>query len=181
VTSRLVRRTLAVAATVALAALPACADDDDAAPLPVVDDIAPAISAVEDQLGGAQHYFEIDATALGVTMWVAGADATTATPYLWVGGQIASHGDPQGAQGDTFGAAQALTFDADGVLDTVADDLPDATLESFSIVGVGAGGVRFDMLVRSDAGGELSVQVDGQGRVIATDIPPPSIAPTGST
>jgi hypothetical protein len=149
-----------------------------------VQDIAPAVTALEAELGGPQDYFELDATALGVTLWVAGTAAgdddaaTTATPYLYVGDKVASNGAAQPAQGQTFTAADALTFDADRVLDDVAGDLADSTIDSFSIVGSADTGVQFAVVVASDRGGEISVQVDGEGRVIAADVPLPTTPAT---
>jgi hypothetical protein len=83
------------AALVGATALAGCGDDDGDVALPAVEDIAPAVAALEASLGGPQDYFELDATVLGVTLWVAGtaADddgATTATPYLYVGGECRS-------------------------------------------------------------------------------------------
>ena len=171
------------AALVGATALAGCGDDDGDVALPAVQDIAPAVAALEASLGGPQDYFELDATVLGVTLWVAGtaADddgATTATPYLYVGGEVASNGAAQPAEGQTFTAAQALTFDADRVLDDVAGDLAGSTIDSFSIVGSADSGVQFAVVVVSDRGGEISVQVDGQGRVLAADVPLPSTPAT---
>ena len=177
--------TILAAALFGATGLAACGDDDggDDHALPAVQDIAPAVTALEAKLGGPQHYFELDATALGVTLWVAGTAAgddaaTTATPYLYVGDEVASNGAAEPAQGQTFTAAEALTFDADRVLDGVAGDLADSTIDSFSIVGSADSGVQFAVVVVSDRGGEISVQVDGQGRVLAADVPRPSTPAT---
>ncbi len=91
---------------------------------------------------------------------------------------MASNGAAQPAQGQTFTAAEALTFDADRVLDDVAGDLAGSTIDSFSIVGSADSGVQFAVVVVSDRGGEISVQVDGQGRVLAADVPLPSTPAT---
>ncbi len=53
--------------------------------------------------------------------------------------------------------------------------------ESFSIIGAAGTEVQFNVLVRSDAGGELSVQVDADGNVIATDIALPVDTTAAST
>ena len=176
--------TVLAAALFGATALAACGDDDDGdSALPAVEDIEPAVAALEAELGGPQHYFELDATALGVTLWVAGTaagdeTAMTATPYLYVGDEMASNGAAQPAQGQTFTAAEALTFDADRVLDGVAGDLTGSTVDSFSIVGSADSGVQFAVVVVSDRGGEISVQVDGQGRVLAADVALPSTPAT---
>jgi hypothetical protein len=64
------------------------------------------------------------------------------------------------------------------VLDDVAGDLAGSTIDSFSIVGSADSGVQFAVVVVSARGGEISVQVDGQGRVLAADVALPSTPAT---
>jgi hypothetical protein len=142
----------------------ACADDDDGdADLPLVGAIAPAVGALEDELGDAPHYFEIRATPLSVTLWVSADQGHRAIPYVYADGQLADAGDAQVVEGGfTFAAADALGFDPADVLDQVAADL-DSALTQFSIVGTEGGDPRYSVTARSERGGELDVQVDADG------------------
>src|SRR3954447_1216934 len=103
------RRVVAmVAAMLLVGGAVACGDDDDSAAAPerpALDQIAPAIAAVESKLGGPQQYFEVNATPQVVNLFVADATATSVTPYVYVGGAVAPAGPSQGAQGNTFSAA----------------------------------------------------------------------------
>ena len=60
--------------------------------------------------------------------------------------------------GFTF-AADAVDFDEDTVLDAVADELPDSTIEGFAIEGGDGGVVRYLVSARSAQGGVLAVTV----------------------
>jgi hypothetical protein len=150
---------------VALAtAVVACGGDGgDDADRPLVGEIAPAVEALEAELGDAPHYFEIRATPLTVTLWVSADQGHRAIPYPYADGEL---GDPGGAQvvegGYTFTAADALGFAVDGILDQVADDL-DAPLTQFSIVGTASGEPRYTVTAQSERGGELDIQVDADG------------------
>ena len=95
---------------------------------PVLDQIAPAVAAVEAELGGPQQYFEINATPQLVNLFVAIDGATRVAPYVYVGGELAPAADPAGAEGPTFGSDVAA-FDPGAVLDGVAAELPDADVE----------------------------------------------------
>ena len=109
------------------ASSPACGgDDDDPADAPVlVEQIAPAVAAVEAELGGPQQYFEVNATPQLVNLFV--ADRRRRRRSRRTCTSAASSPRPPSrrrAEGATFGA-DALTFDPATVLDGVADELPD--------------------------------------------------------
>ena len=134
-----------VAGCVVVAA--SCGADDDEAVRPVVDQIVPAIAAVEDELGGPQQFFEINATPQVVNLFVATDGGTMVTPYVYVGGEVASPAEPTTAEGATF-VADAVTFDAATILDGVTDELPDSDVARLSIVGGPGGAVRYGATVR---------------------------------
>jgi hypothetical protein len=143
----------------------ACGDDGgdggDSA-LPIVGEIAPAVAALEEELGDAPQYFEIRATPDYVTLWVSADEGRLAIPYPYADGELGEPGDSGAASGYTFAAADALEFDADTVLDQVADDL-DSPLTQFSILGTQSGAPRYTVTAQSERGGELDIQLDADG------------------
>ncbi len=145
--------------------LSACGGDGDDNVTPVLDQIAPAVAAIEAELGGPQQYFEINATPQLVNLFVAIDGATRVAPYVYVGGELAPAADPAGAEGPTFGS-ESLSFDPDAVLDAVGAELPDADVELFSIAG---NPVQYRASVQSDDGGALEVVVAADGRVLSVD------------
>lgn len=142
----------------------ACGDDDDGdAALPLVGDVAPAVGALERELGDAPQYYEIRATPLSVTLWVSADQGHRAIPYVWADGELADAGSAQVVEsGFTFAAADALEFDPDEILDQVADEL-DSPLTQFSIVGTETGAPHYAVTAQSDRGGEIDIQLDADG------------------
>jgi hypothetical protein len=179
------RRRAAVAVTlVVVLAGAACSGGDDASPETtespfgptacpaaepplLVDQIDEAIAAVEAELGGPQEYFEINATPLLVNLFVADVDTQTVTPYVYVGGEVSSQEPLDGAQGFTF-FAESITIDDQRVLSCIVRDLPESTLEVFFVEGA-EGGVRYTALTGNELGGQLTVEVNGQGLVLAVE------------
>ena len=145
-----------------------CGDDDGGgSALPLVGDIAPAVEALEGELGQPPQYFEINATPLAVTLWVSADEGRRAIPYVYAEGELA---DPEasqdGASGYTFAAADALTFDPDEVLDQVAADLDGSTITEFSVVGGDGGAVRLGVVTQSERGGQLDIAVSPDGEIL---------------
>ena len=157
-----------VAAALLAVGTAGCGGGDDEPERPVVDQIAPAIAAVEAKLGGPQQYFEINATPQLVNLFVADAAKTTVTAYVYVGGSVAQTGQPAGAQGNTF-AASALTFDPATILDGVVDRLRDSDVVLFTIAGGPGGAVQYTAGVQSKEGGTLDVTLGPDGVVQSVD------------
>jgi len=135
---------------------------------PALEEIAPAIAAVEAARGGPQQYFEINATPQFVNLFVAGADATDVQVYLYSDGELAEPTPPQPAGGSTF-AATAAGFDAATIRAGLDEDLPDSDVIVFAIV-AGPGGVaRFSASVQSAEGGSLDVSLGPDGEVLVVD------------
>lgn len=180
------RRRLAVPALVAgaLALLaPACSGDEASAPttqpfgptecaegdpLLAVDQIDAAVTALEAELGGPQLYFEINATSALVNLLVADAEDATVTPYAYVGGELSSEEPITGATGNTF-VADSIDIDPARVLSCVASELPSSRVELFFIEGGPQGAVRYSVLTSNDQGGQLLVEVTGQGLVVGVE------------
>lgn len=131
--------------------------------------ILDAVAAVEAERGAGQEYFEVTAAALVTNVFVAVDEATAAIPYAFIDGELLPP-EPRldGAAGFTF-RADAIEFDADAVLSQLADELPDATIESLSVEGGDGGIVRYVALVRSEVGGFLEVTLGPDGTVLAVD------------
>lgn len=142
--------------------------DDDEPVRPLLAEIAPAIAAVEAELGGPQQYFEINATPQLVNVFVATDDANRVVPYVFVGGELGSPAEATTAEGATF-SSDAVTFDPATVLDGVTEELTDADVVLFSIVGGPDGAVQYGAGVQSDAGGTLDVVLGPDGAVQSVD------------
>lgn len=136
--------------------------------LPIVEQIAPAIAALEAELGGPQQYFEINATSQLVNLWVSLNDGAVAQPWVYLAGELSSDEGRPGATGFTFTAAQ-VGFDPAVVMSEVAEQLPTATLDSFHVFGAKGGDVVYHLLVTSDKGGALEVAVGADGAVLSVD------------
>ena len=142
----------------------ACAPGD---PVLVIDEIPDAVAAVEAELGGPQRYFEINATGLLVNLFVASPDGTKATPYAHAAGQLSSK-DAFDAQGNTF-EASALDIDPQLVSSCIAGQLPTSSQDLFIVEGGTGGAVRYTILTTSANGGQLLVEVGGDGTVLSVD------------
>ncbi|MEZ5223019.1 MAG: hypothetical protein R2743_16090 [Ilumatobacteraceae bacterium] len=143
----------------------ACAAVD---PVLVVDRIDEAVAAVEAELGGPQQYFEINATATLVNLFVADVAAESVTPYAYVGDDLSSDEPIVGATGNTFGA-EAIAIDTSRVLGCVSAELPDTSLDVFFVEGGAGGAVRYTVLGTSAQGGQLVVEVAATGQIIGVD------------
>ena len=165
-----VRRVGLLVGLLAVAPVLACSGDDEASTaLVAITDIGPAIEAVEAELGAGQQFFEVNATAQLVNLFVAGDNATSAVPYIYFDGELQPPAPalPVGS-GFTFGA-DAVDFDESTVLDSVADELPDSTIEGFAIEGGDGGVVRYLVSARSVQGGVLAITVAPDGAILEVD------------
>lgn len=175
------RVTSAVLATFVL--IGACSDDPAASPetavvattvalpaareLPLLDQIAPAIGALESEMGGPQEFFEINATARLVNLFVAVNDGALAQPWLYLEGTLTST-EGQAASGGTF-ASSSVDFDPATILSQVLTEVPGISIESFYIHGDGLGNVLYGVLATSEKGGGLDVVLGSDGSVKSVD------------
>jgi hypothetical protein len=178
-----------VAALMAVVVLPACdsagSDGDTAtsapaaticdpegtaqseADLPAVGLIDEAVVALEAELGGPQDYFEINATARVVNLFVSLNDGTLAQAWAYAAGALSST-EPQAASGGTF-RADDLEIDAGAVIAPARAELPDSILETFYVHGDGTGAVQYGLLASALCGGGLDVTVGPSGEVLGVD------------
>jgi hypothetical protein len=132
-------------------------------------DIRPAIAAVEAELGAGQEYFEVTATPQLVNLFVAIENGTAAVPYVYLDGELQPPApELSGASGFTF-TADAVDFDESTILDAVSAELPDSTIDAFSIEGGDGGVVRYVISTLSPEGGRLDVTVASDGAVLEVD------------
>ena len=144
-------------------------DSADSTPAVRVADIGPAIEAVEAELGAGQQFFEVNATAQLVNVFVAVDDATSAVPYIYFDGELQPPAPALAVESGFTFTADAVDFDADTVLDSIADELPESTIEGFAIEGGEGGIVRYLVSARSVQGGVLAVTVAPDGAVLEVD------------
>lgn len=134
-----------------------------------VSTIAPAIAAVEAELGAGQQYFEVTASEQVTNIFVAIDDGTAAIPYVYLDGELQPPAPTlTGASGFTFAAA-AVDFDVDTILGGVGEEIPDSTIETLSVEGGEGGIVRYVVSTMSAQGGMLDVTVDAAGAILAVD------------
>lgn len=164
------RRVGAAALAVAAASFAACGGDDDGpeALRPVVGDIAPAIAAVEDELGGPQQYFEINATPQFVNLFVAVDDATMVETYLYVDGDLQPPTPKVGAEGPTF-VGEDLAFDPDTIIDGIDAELPESDVVVFSVNEGPRGDPQYTATVQSSQGGAFDVTLAPDGETLSVD------------
>ena len=144
-------------------------DDDQPAVVPVVAEISPAIAAVEAELGGPQDYFEINATTQLVNVFVSTDGGATATAYVYLEGHLQPPAPPRDVAGGATFRADAVDFDADAIFTGILDELDDAAITQFVVVGGSGGAVQYSAFVTSSAGGVLDVILGPDGTVISVD------------
>lgn len=165
---------------VLVATAPACSDEAATAPsttlapaadpsiLPQVGVIDEAIAALEAELGLPAEFFEINATASVVNMFVAVNNRTKAQPWAYAAGELASR-EALDAQGNVF-TKEAVDFDESRVLSTVTAQLSGSVFSVFVIEGNAQGQVQYSVVVDSASGtGQLIAVVAADGRVLSVD------------
>jgi hypothetical protein len=158
----------AAALAVVLPALAGCGGDDGDegdSGLPLVAEIDGAVAAIEAELGGGVEFFEVTASPNDVRLFVAVDDASVAAGYTFIGGELTALGEPEPAEGFTF-SSDDIDFDPDLVLDTVTEEVPDAAIGTFSVIGTEAGPVRYGVFADSAKGGTLDITLEGDGTVL---------------
>lgn len=135
--------------------------------LPDLTLIPKAIDALQAKFDVPVEYFEINATARLVNLFVALDQGTVVQPWVYVDGELTSQ-EGQPAQGGTF-TADDIDFDPALVLSKVRDAVPDAILESFYLHGDGQGHMLYGVLTSNLCGGGLDVVLGPDGTVKSVD------------
>jgi len=163
------RRWTVVVAVAMLTVVGACSDDDSEAQRPLVDQIEPAIDALESALGGPQSYFEINATPQLINLFVADDGAATVVPYVVAGGELQTPGPSSPVTGGTPFVAADVSADLVEVLDGVTTELERSDISVFVIYPDDTGAPRYGATVVSAEGGVLDVELGPAGEVLAVD------------
>lgn len=146
---------------------PTSSSSSSTASWPRVDLVDDAVTALETELGAPQEYFEINATARLVNLFVALNDSELVQPWVFLDGELTST-EGQEATGSSF-TTEAIDFDPDTVLSHVQTELPQSNPDVFFIEGGEGGIVRYSVAVTSRQGGQLVVVVAGDGRVLSVE------------
>ena len=134
----------------------------------LLEQIRPAVAALEAQLGGPQRYFEINATPTLVNLFVAVDDATQAVAYIYAQDALQPPADARPASGPTF-AASEMTFDETRVMALTVSQLPTSAFLRLAVTGIEEGAVNYTIVTLSDLGTEFQVFVGPMGDVLGTD------------
>ena len=137
-------------------------------PPPIVDQVAAAVDALETELGGPQQFFEINATAQLINLFVALNNGAVVQPWLYVDGTLTSSEGQAVESGGTF-TADLLDFDAATIFSKLEAEVPGATIESFYIHGDSQGHVLYGTFVTSSRGGALEIILGADGAVKSVD------------
>ena len=135
--------------------------------LPIVNQIDDAIAALEAELGGPQDYFEINATARLVNLFVALEAGTSVQPWVYFDGELTFE-EGAAAQGGVLRATD-LDFDPAAIFSKLVSELPGASVESFYIHGDGQGAVQYGALLTTSQGGAIDVQLSADGQILSSE------------
>jgi hypothetical protein len=134
---------------------------------PVVDQILPAVTALEELLGGPQDYVEINADAQMVSLITFDAEVSQAQAYRYLGGVIVPASEPFGISGGTPLRAEWITFDAEAIFRTLREELPESIVVGFVILAGADQTATYEAIVQSRQGGQILVSLSPQGQVLS--------------
>ncbi len=134
---------------------------------PVISQIAPAVEALEELLGGPQDYVEINADTRIVSLIVFDREASQAIPYRYLGGQIAQIAEPFAISGGRPLRAEWINFDASTMFDALRSEVPQAAILGFVILAGAEQTVTYEALLQSRQGGQILVTLDPEGQVLS--------------
>ncbi len=142
-----------------------CGCSSESRPLPVVDDIAAAIAAVE-AADDTVMFREVNADTEVVRMFVSSTGGPEVVGYLYAEGTLLGPAPPQSVDPGPVFAGDAVEFEPESVFGAILDELDDPAIERFVITAADDGVVRYEVFVRSERGGVLAVQISGDGGVL---------------
>ncbi len=132
-----------------------------------IDDVVPAIAAVEAARGGPQRYTEINANESVVNLFVAQPDGTELA-YVYRDGKLDPPAAPQPQK------QGAVTFDLSsvdrgaiaGFDDLLKKDLPDAVLRRLTLVVIPDKGLNWVATVVNSKGSPIDVVLSPAGAIV---------------
>jgi hypothetical protein len=130
-----------------------------------VAEVPAAVAAVQQALGGAQQYTEINVISSGVNMFVASSGQERA--YFYTDGSLQPPGAPAATETTPFGLDGVdLTAPARLVPDA-QHRFPGAVVETVALVRTSDLGLVWGLRTRSSRGGVLNVLYSPDGRLLA--------------
>jgi hypothetical protein len=130
-----------------------------------VAEVPAAVAAVQQALGGAQQYTEINVISSGVNLFVASNGQERA--YFYVDGSLQPPGAPASTETTPFGLDGV---DLTAPVRLVADAqqrFPGAVVETVALVRTSDLGLVWGLRTRSSRGGVLNVLYSPDGRLVA--------------
>ena len=158
----------AVAAFIAAAACFACGGSGSTPhTLLRLDDVAAAVTAVEQARGGAQRYTEINVGPGLVNLFVV-VDDTTELAYVYRNGKLEAPGAPTPRVEDSteFDLAHVDVSATVGFDDRLRKDLPDSELTRLGLIDAPPTGLAWRALLTSAKGGTFEVIFGADGSLI---------------
>lgn len=169
-----------VAAVIVLAAtLAGCRSAAEVDPLGI-DLIGAAVEAVRTETGSDPRFFEINSTADGVTLFLLVPGGSTEGPGVRQARFTAANGlvlsdEVMPAEGATFGPAN-LELSPEELTAEVFAELPRSEPLMFVMTAAAdepssaTGDIALRVIMESEMGGRLAVFIDGDGRILGTDV-----------
>jgi len=136
-----------------------CSGDDSSTRPPAelpVDQIAPAVHALEARLGGPQRYTEINAATEGVNLFVAvGGDQEQG--WFYRGGQLEPPTEAKEREGAPFDLTSVTIDVGPKLVQQVEQQFPGATVTGVALLDVEGQGLVWALRSKSAKGGELNL------------------------
>jgi hypothetical protein len=137
---------------------------------PVVDQIAAAVTALEELLGGPQEYVEINADTRMVSLVTFDASSSEAQAYRYLAGVITPASEPFGISGGTPLRAEWIAFDPDRIFESLRAELPDSSVVGFVILAGTGETATYEAVLQSRQGGQILVSLGAQGQVLSVQV-----------
>jgi hypothetical protein len=163
---------LVVAAALAVVLAAGCSGDDaEVLPRLAVDQIAPAVTALELEAGGPQRYSEINVTPEGVNLFVAVGEEEE-QDWFYADGRLTGPGEAKTREGDAFDLVGVTIDAAPRLVAEVEEQFPGARVVRVALLVVEDQGRVWAVRSRSSKGGELALFYSPEGTLL-------SVSPVG--
>ncbi len=143
----------------------ACGGDDDAAPVPKVEWIEPALAAIEESAGGEPMLLEVAATLEQVDVIVQDAPGHGVL-YRYTDESLNGPIEPRDDDRPTF-APDEVAVDTDTIFDTIRRELPENAILDLAVRKEGEAMV-IDSTVANEQGGILLVLLGPDGSILGS-------------
>jgi hypothetical protein len=134
---------------------------------PVVEQILPAVTALEELLGGPQDYVEINADSQMVSLITFDAEASQARAYRYLQGVVVPASEPFAMSGGTPLRAEWITFDAEKIFQALRTELPESVVVGFVVLAGADQTATYEAVVQSRQGGQILVSLGPEGQILS--------------